>query len=220
MTDAAPSIDLRLIVVTDAGLARPRSLMEVVEAALDAGAPAVQLRRKGVSAAELHQLGLELRTLTRAAGALLFINDRVDVALAVNADGAHLGPTDLPIAAARRAVRAAGHPDFILGASTDDPHAARQLAADGADYIGCGAVFGTTSKRGLAQERIGPHRLRDVVDSVPIPVIGIGGITSDNVQEVAATGARGAAVIGAVMTATDIGDTVQRLLDPFPLRTG
>lgn len=220
MTGSRRPADLRLIVITDAEMARPRSLTEVVGAALDAGAPAIQLRHKGATAIELYQLGLELRDLTRAAGALLFINDRVDVALAVDADGAHLGPADLPIAAARRAVRAAGRPDFILGASTDDTDPARQLAEDGADYIGCGAVFGTTSKRGLADERIGPDRLREIVQSVSIPVVGIGGITPDNVHEVAATGARGAAVIGAVMTAADIRDAVRRLLDPFPPPTG
>ncbi len=225
-------IDLRLIVITDTHMARPRTLTEVVEAALLAGAPAIQLRSKEATAAELYQQALELRVLTRAAGALLFINDRVDVALAVHADGVHLGPADLPIAAARRAAHAAhadpvAHADpdatrntdrdtFLIGASTDDPDIARTLAADGADYLGCGAVFGTTSKKGLAHERIGTDRLQEVVRAVAIPVIGIGGITPQNVHEVAATGARGAATISAVMSAPDIHDAVHKLLAAFP----
>lgn len=215
MAHPKPRLDLRLILITDAELARPRSMRQVVEAALTAGAPSVQLRMKGASARELYYEGQALRELTREAGALLFINDRLDVALAVDADGVHLGPADLPVAAARRAARAAHRPDLIIGASTDDPGRARQLVEAGADYIGCGAVFGTTSKPEVGNERIGTERLRAVVHAVPVPVVGIGGITPENVNEVAASGARGAAVIGAVMTADDVGAAVQRLLAPF-----
>ncbi len=212
--------DLRLIVITDAALAHPRSVPQVVRAALAAGAPAIQLRIKPSSAAELYRLGMEVRTETREAGALLFINDRLDVALALQADGVHLGPSDLPVSAARSAARAAGRPELLIGASTDDPATARRLVADGADYLGCGAVFGTTSKQEVGDERIGTDRLRDVVQAVPCPVIGIGGITPDNVHQVAATGAAGAAAIGAIMGAEDIRETVRQMLAAFapPLR--
>ncbi|HSH45058.1 MAG TPA: thiamine phosphate synthase, partial [Longimicrobiales bacterium] len=162
----------------------------------------------------------------------LFINDRLDVALAADADGVHLGPDDLPVRAAREAVdRARGQQvgtrratpgqhgraarRFLIGYSTDDPDTARQAAADGADYIGCGAVFGTTSKAEVGDERIGPQRLARVAAAVDIPVVGIGGITPANVPEVAATGAAGAAVIGAVMKAPDVEDAVRRLLGAF-----
>lgn len=206
-------IDLRLIVITDAALARPRSIYDVVRAAVSAGAPAVQLRDKQASARDLFEQASELRAITAAHDALLFINDRLDVALAARADGVHLGPDDMPVQAARRAAP----PGFLIGTSTDDPEYARAARDAGADYIGCGAVFGTTSKD-VGGERIGADRLRMVVDAVDIPVIGIGGVNIDNASQVAETGAAGAAVIGAVMTADDVGAAVQRLLAPFAAR--
>jgi thiamine-phosphate pyrophosphorylase len=199
---------LRLIVVTDRHLAEPRTVIEVVEAALDAGAPAIQLRDKTATAAELFQQARALLPLIRAAGALLFLNDRLDVALAAGADGVHLGPSDMPVSAARRV--APQH--FLIGYSTDDPAAAQRAEADGASYIGCGAVFGTTTKAEAAAERIGVARLDDVARAVSIPVVGIGGITPDNVVQVGATAAAGAAVVGAVMVAPDPAAVVRELL--------
>lgn len=208
-------MDLRLIVITDARLAAPRPVDDVVRAALEAGAPAIQLRDKAASAAQLYQHALQLIELTHRHGALLFVNDRLDVALAAGADGVHLGPHDLPITAARAAARQAGRVDLLLGASTDDPARARHAARDGADYIGCGAVFGTSSKQDVGDERIGTARIGDVVRAVDIPVVGIGGITPLNVREVSAAGAAGAAVIGAVMGADDVGAAVRNFLAAF-----
>ncbi len=203
-------MDLRLIVITDAALAAPRSVLEIVRAALEAGAPAIQLRDKAADARSLYEQARTMLPLTRAAGALLFINDRLDVALAAGADGVHLGPDDIPVAAARRALP----PDFLVGFSTDDPVRARHAAAEGASYIGCGAIFGTGTKD-VGGERIGTERLRRVVEAAGIPVVGIGGITPANVSEIARTGAAGAAVVGAVMTAQDPAATVRALLAPF-----
>ncbi|HSJ07840.1 MAG TPA: thiamine phosphate synthase [Longimicrobiales bacterium] len=208
--------DLRLIVITDRGLARPRDVMTVVQAALDAGAPAIQLRDKLATAAELLRQARALLPLTRAAGALLFINDRLDVALAAGADGVHLGPDDLPVAAARR-IAPRG---FLVGCSTDDPDAARRAEADGADYIGCGAVFGTRTKTEVGAERIGVRRLDEVAAAVDIPVIGIGGITAGNVAEVAATRAAGAAAVGEIMAASDPAAAVTALLTPWSRAAG
>lgn len=210
-----PSPDLRLIVITDAAAAAPRAVEDVVAAALQAGAPAIQLRSKAANPAELYQHALRLLDLTRTFGACLFVNDRIDVALAAGADGVHLGPDDLPIAAARAAARAADRPDLLIGASTDDPATARRLAADGAHYIGCGAVFGTGSKAGLEDERIGTDGLARVVQAVDIPVVGIGGVTPANVRDVAAAGAAGAAAIQAIMGADDVADAVKRMLSAF-----
>jgi thiamine-phosphate pyrophosphorylase len=204
------SPDLRLIVITDRGLAAPRALLDVVRSALHAGAPAIQLRDKQAGAREQFEQAISLRALTREHGALFFINDRIDVALAAEADGVHLGPDDIPLVAARGTVPA----DFLIGVSTDDPQAARQAEQHGADYIGCGAVFGTSSKD-VAGEAIGTTQLQRVVAAVRIPVVGIGGIDPSNVAAVAATGAAGAAVIGAVMKATDVEATVRKLLNPF-----
>jgi thiamine-phosphate pyrophosphorylase len=206
------TLDLRLVVITDRELAAPRTILAVVEEALAAGAPAVQLRDKRATAAELLRQARQLLVPVRAAGALLIINDRLDVALAAGADGVHLGPNDLPVAAARRIAP----PHFLIGCSTDDPEAARQAEIDGASYIGCGAVFGTTTKLDAAHERIGVERLGEVAAAVFIPVVGIGGITTGNVGEVAASGAAGAAVVGAVMAAERTASAVQQLLRPWP----
>ncbi len=120
---------LRLMVVTDADAAAPRGVVEVVQEALAGGCRAIQLRDKKGSAREVFALAKELRTLTRASDALLFVNDRVDIALAAGADGVHLGPSDLPLACARHW---AG-PYLLLGYSTDEPGQAVEAVAQGAD---------------------------------------------------------------------------------------
>ena len=206
---------LRLVVITDARLAAPRALLDVVAGALHAGAPSVQLRDKHASPRELFSLALELRRLTRTSDALLFINDRFDLALASEADGVHLGPEDLPVAAVRRAAPAG----FLIGYSTDAVDEAQAAVADGADYIGCGAVFPTTGKAD-AGAAIGPEGLERIVRAVSVPVVGIGGIGPANVKEVLRSGAAGVAVIGAVMAAPG-GEraAVRALLAASPERT-
>ncbi|HUP88714.1 MAG TPA: thiamine phosphate synthase [Longimicrobiales bacterium] len=203
-------IDLRLIVITDARLAEPREIESVVEEAVKAGAPAVQLRDKAASPRALFDKAVRLREITRKHNALLFINDRLDIALAAGADGVHLGPDDIPIALARKSAQR----PFLIGTSTDDPERARRMQNDGADYIGCGAVFGTTSKD-VGGERIGVERLREVVTAVDVPVVGIGGVDENNVSQIAASGAAGAAVIRALMQSEDVARTVALLLAPF-----
>ncbi len=198
MTAAELSRALRLVVVTDRALAAPRTLEEVVAAAMAGGAGAVQLRNKGEPPRELLDLGRDLRALTREAGVLLFVNDRLDVALAIGADGVHLGPDDLPVSVARQVV----HGGFLIGRSCDEPEVARRLVDEGADYIGCGAVYPTATKPD-AGPVIGLEGLRRVVEAVHVPVVAIGGITVERAEEVASTGAAGAAVVGAVMAAED-----------------
>jgi len=205
------SHDLRLIVITDRELASPRAIVDVARICLQAGAPAIQLRDKQASARDLLQQAETLLPIARQHGAKLFINDRLDVALAVGADGVHLGPDDLPLAAAR----AVAPRPFLIGFSTDDPAIAARAEAEGADYIGCGAVFGTTTKPEIAGERIGVERLAEVVRAVRIPVVGIGGVRPANVAEIVRAGAAGAAAVGAVMAAPDPAAAVRALLDAF-----
>ena len=200
---------LRVLVVTDAALAGGRTVAQVVDLALAAGARAVQLRNKGDAPRRLLEVGRELRARTSAAGALLFVNDRLDVALALDADGVHLGPNDLPVAAARSVA-----PTLLIGRSADDPEAARRAVLDGADYIGCGTVYATSTKAD-AGEVIGLEGLARVAAAVSVPVVGIGGITTARAVEVAGTGAAGVAVVGAVMAAADPGEAVRQLMAPF-----
>jgi thiamine-phosphate pyrophosphorylase len=208
---------LRLTVITDEALAQPRALIEVVREALAAGAPTIQLRLKGASARELLEAAHTLMPIVRSAGALFIVNDRVDVALAAGADGVHLGPDDPPVVDAR-AVAAdtlggvAGA--FIVGYSVDTTDGAVRAEAEGADYLGSGAVYPTENKSD-AGEVIGLEGLRSVVEAVSIPVVAIGGITPERAKAVAETGACGSAAIGAVMGAPDPAEAVRALLLPF-----
>ena len=198
------------MVITDRELARPRGLEPVLREALRAGAPAVQLRAKGATARETLGLAQALLPVVRSWGALFFVNDRLDVALAAGADGIHLGPDDPPV----KAVRQVAGEDLLVGYSTHDPEEAAQAEADGADYLGCGTVYRTSNKSD-AGEVIGLSGLRCVVDAVSIPVIAIGGITPERAAEVAGAGAAGMAVIGAVMSAPDPGEAVRGLIRRF-----
>ncbi len=195
---------LTLMVLTDPQA--ERALTDVVEECLAAGATAIQLRDKDASARALYEQGLALRPAIRRHGALFVVNDRIDVAIALEADGVHLGPEDIPITAARRIAPSR----FLIGYSTDDPADASRAAAEGADYLGVGALFGTASKKGLEDEAIGTKRLREVAAAGGIPVVGIGGVTPENAFQVAATGA-GVAVLGAVMRSADPGEAVRRI---------
>jgi thiamine-phosphate pyrophosphorylase len=201
---------LRLVVITDRRLAAPRSIETVVSEALAAGARTIQLRDKEASARELAEGARSLLRLTRAAGALLIVNDRVDVALATGADGVHLGPDDLPVAHVRRQVPAS----FVIGYSTDDPEAARRAESEGASYLGCGAVWSTGTKD-VGSEAIGLARLRAVVEAVRVPVVAIGGVTPERAKALSPTGVVGSAVVSAVMGAGDVAGAVRRLLEPF-----
>jgi thiamine-phosphate pyrophosphorylase len=195
-----------LYVITDRHATEGRPLLAVLERALEGaaragmgpGAVAVQLREKDLEACTLLELARPLRALTARFGAALYVNDRVDVALAAGADGVHLGQEDLPLAAARPLVPAG----FIIGVSTHDEEQARAAAAAGADYIGFGPCFATRSKRN-PDPVVGVERLARVCRDVRIPVVAIGGITLDTVRAVAAAGAAAAAVIAAVNRSAD-----------------
>jgi thiamine-phosphate diphosphorylase len=198
---------LRLLVVTRPDPACGRGLAQVVAECVEAGATAIELRDKSALARELLEQADVLVNIVQAAGALFLVNDRLDVALACGADGVHLGPEDIPIGAARQVVP----PGFLIGYSTDDPVEAATAAADGADYLGVGAVYGTLSKEGLADEAIGPARIAEVLAAADLPGVGIGGITPESAAEVARTGA-GIAVLGAVMNALEPAEVVRELL--------
>ena len=205
-----------MTVITDEVLARPRALSDVVREALAAGAPTVQLRLKSASARELLEAAQTLMPIVRSAGALFIVNDRLDVALAAGADGVHLGPDDPPVKDVRRVADArSGVADtFIVGYSTDTTDEAARAEAEGADYLGVGAVYATANKSD-AGDVIGLKGLRRVVKAVSIPVVAIGGITPERAPAVAKTGACGSATIGAVMSATEPAEAVRELLLPF-----
>lgn len=198
---------LRLMVLTDPEPASGLGLGEVVERALAAGATAIQLRHEGAPGGVLLEEARELLEVVRPHGALFLVNDRFDVALAAGADGVHLGPEDPPV----EAVRAQVPEGFLLGYSADDPEEAREAAAAGASYLGVGSVYGTASKQGLEEERVGPARVGEVLRAAGLPGVGIGGVTPENARPIYETGA-GVAVLSAVTHADRPGEAVRALL--------
>jgi thiamine-phosphate pyrophosphorylase len=172
--------------------------LDTVAAAVAAGAPVVQVRMKGCTDRALHDFARSVVRICAAAGATCLVNDRVDVALAVGADGTHLGAEDLPVAAVRR-IAGPGH---LIGGTAREPERARRLVEEGADYLGVGPAYPTSSKSGLP-DALGPAGIRAVATAVEVPVIAIGGITADRIPDLLAAGAAGVAVIGAVSGASD-----------------
>lgn len=171
---------------------------DLAAAALDGGAPTVQVRLKGGTDAARFAVVAAVAERCRAAGALCLVNDRADLAVAAGADGVHLGADDLPLDAARRVVG----PSAVVGGTARDPATARRLVAQGASYLGVGPTYATTSKAGLP-DPIGVPAVRAVAAAVDVPVVAIAGITAARVAEVLAAGAYGVAVIGAVAGADD-----------------
>jgi thiamine-phosphate pyrophosphorylase len=194
-----------LHVLTDARIG-PAAL-DAVTAAVAAGAPVVQVRSKDGSDRERYDFARRVVEVCTAAGATCLVNDRVDLAVAVGAHGTHLGADDLPLDVARRLVR----PGHLLGGTARDPERARLLAAQGADYLGVGPAYATTTKTGLP-DALGPRGVRAVAEAVAIPVIAIGGVTAERVPGLLAAGAAGVAVVGAVAGATDPAAATRELL--------
>ncbi len=187
--------------VTQQTLSAGRSTVEIVEQAIEGGVDAVQLREKDMDAQRRYKLGQQLRELTAEADVDLLVNDRIDLARAIDADGVHLGQSDLPISVAREQLG----DDAIIGASVSTVSEARLAAITGADYLGVGAIYGTDSKpeAPTADDGLGLDTLADIVQTVRIPVVAIGGITPENTPAVIDAGASSVAVISAITAADD-----------------
>ncbi|PSC75210.1 thiamine biosynthetic bifunctional enzyme chloroplastic isoform C [Micractinium conductrix] len=199
--------DLRVYVVTDpvCNAAQARSNAEAVRMAIDGGATIVQLREKKIDGGAFLQQAAEVLEVCKARGVPLLINDRVDVALAVGADGVHVGQGDLPAVTVRRMIGA----DLILGVSVKTVEEALRAEADGADYLGAGAVFPTGTKE---SEVIGLQRLQAICAAVDIPVVAIGGVKVGNAAETVAAGCAGAAVVSGVFAVASPADACRELL--------
>lgn len=206
-TAGALAARLAVVAITDASCGPGRTLVEVVTAVLRGGIPAIQLRAKREPTRDMVELGRALRAETRRAGALLFVNDRVDVALVIGADGAHLGDDDLPLPAAR-SITPQG---FLLGRSVDTAQQAAEAERQGADYVGVGPVFQTASKAD-AGPAVGIQRVSAVRSATALPLVAIGGIDAANAAGVARAGADGVAVIRALMQARDPEAAARELL--------
>ena len=192
------SADLKLYLVTDRRLALGRSLEEVVEEAIKGGVTLVQLREKEASANEFYHLAMRLKKLLTPRRIPLIINDRLDIALACDAEGIHIGQNDLPFPIVRRLL---GN-DKIIGLSVESLQDAEEANMWDADYIAVSPVFGTPTKTDTAPA-LGSDGLRQIASISRHPVIGIGGINLINTPEVIASGASGVAIVSAIMSAAD-----------------
>jgi len=188
-----------LYVITGEEFSKGRSTAQVVEQALKGGAQVIQLREKKYSTAKLIELGKQLRKLTLEYQATFIVNDRVDVALAVDADGVHLGQDDMPLADARKLLGT----KKIIGISVDNLVEAKKAEKTGADYIGVGPIFPTNSKDDAAAP-LGLDTLKDIAQNITIPIVAIGGINTTNVSQVIKAGADAISVISAIVSAADI----------------
>lgn len=197
-------IDYSIYLVTDESCLKGRPLQECVEQALAAGVTLVQYRSKHTDGGPMYTEALELKAICDRYNVPLIVNDRVDVALAVGAAGVHLGQSDLPCAVARRLM----DEDFVIGVSAHNPVEAAAAVADGADYLGCGAVFGSMTKADAGY--LGLEGLAAIRQAVQVPMVGIGGVNAANYGQVLATGADGAAIVSGILAAEDIGAEVKK----------
>jgi thiamine-phosphate pyrophosphorylase len=191
-------LDLRLYVVTDREFAGPRGVVQTVAAAIEGGATIIQLRDKIVSTRELVAQARALLPICHASDVPLLINDRVDVAMASNADGVHLGQSDMDLRDARRLLG----PDAIIGVSVRDEQEIQTAEEDGADYVAANGVWSTSTKTDFG-EALGSETLRRLVSVSRLPMVAIGGIGVEQAPLIADLGCAGIAVVSAVMKAPD-----------------
>lgn len=197
--------DYSIYLVTDDGCLQGRALLDCVREALEGGVTLVQYRAKTASSAEMYNEALQLKALCDSFKVPLIINDRLDIAMAVGAAGVHLGQDDFPCAAARRILGE----EYLIGVSAHNPAEAKAALQSGADYLGCGAVFGTATKADV--KKLGTEGLTAICREKGLPVVGIGGVTADNYREVRAAGADGAAIVSGILAQPDIRATVRAI---------
>jgi thiamine-phosphate pyrophosphorylase len=207
MTDRISAGLWRLYVITDEKASRGRSHLQVAEAAIRGGADVLQLRDKEASGGRLYRVALQLRELTRDAKVPFIVNDRLDIALAADADGVHVGQADLPASVVRRILG----PGKILGVSVDTVEEAVLAEKDGADYLGVGPVFEARGTKPDTGEPLGIECIARIRRHCRLPIVAIGGINAENARKVREAGADGAAVISAIVAADDIAQAARRL---------
>ena len=203
-----PTLSSRLLVVTDRHQTNGRPLVPLLQQVLTAAVPIVQLRERDLSARELVRLAREVQAVTASHGSQLLINDRIDVALALEGVGVHLRSNSLPVSVARQLLGA----QRLVGVSVHTVEEAIQVESQGADYIILGPIYATPSKK-MFGPPLGIHTLERACRLVGIPIIGIGGVTAPRAQQMRRAGAFGVAVITAILGATDVDSATRELLE-------
>lgn len=198
---------LKVYLVTDNGQLKGRDFFDVVEESLKGGVTLVQLREKNITSREFYEKALKLREITKKYNVPLIINDRVDIAMAVNADGFHVGQKDIPVSEVKRISGG----KLIVGATANTVELAKEAEKQGADYIGSGAMFSTPTKDDA--KPMTKDMLKNIVNSVNIPVCAIGGINIDNVIELKNTGIAGVAVSSGIMGVENVFDISNKFFE-------
>lgn len=200
-------IDYSTYLVTDTDMCPREKLIDVVGEAIRGGVTLIQLREKEISTREFYNEAVLLKELCKKNGVPLIINDRLDIALAVDADGIHVGQSDMPIEVIRRILGR----DKIIGLSAGNVHDAEEAVKGGADYLGVGAVFRTATKKDAND--VGIEMLEKVRVAVKIPIVGIGGINSNNIEKLYGTGIDGVAVVSCIMASDDPYNAAKQLAE-------
>ncbi|MBN1153617.1 thiamine phosphate synthase [candidate division KSB1 bacterium] len=195
-------------VITDETLANGRSNVDIARAALDGGARVIQLRDKVASSHKLYHDAIAIRRLTRQAGATFIVNDRLDIALASDADGLHIGRKDLPAQIVRKFLGV----EKILGISAASLEEAEDAYRQSADYLGVGPVFEARQTKSDADPPIGLENLKLISNLIHLPIVAIGGINTHNINDVITAGAGSVAIISAIVTAENIADATHQLI--------
>ena len=204
-------INYSLYLVTDRGLARGRPTLEIVKAAVRGGVTCVQLREKDCSTLDFINQAFTIKDFLKARGVPLIINDRVDVALAIEADGVHLGQTDMPLDIAKKIIG----DSMIIGISAESLEDAVEAEKGGADYLGVSPIYATPTKTDTAPP-LGLEGLRAIREAVRLPLVGIGGLNRDNAAAVMENGGDGVAVVSAIVAADDpaaAADEIKQIID-------
>ena len=202
------NLDLSLYLVTDKS-DDVEKFLNTIEEAIKGGTTVVQIREKTADTLDFYNLALKVKEITEKYNVPLIINDRVDIALAIDADGVHVGQSDMPCDITRKLIG----DDKILGVSAATVKEAKKAEKDGADYIGSGAVFPTQTKADASS--VSKEQLKEIVDSIDIPVVAIGGITLDNANQLKDTGISGLSVVSAIMSSDNPKKSSQELLNIF-----
>ena len=202
-------IDYSLYLVTDSQLVKERKLEDVVKEAISGGVTLVQLREKNISSLEFYNLAQSIKKVTSSYKVPLIINDRLDIALAVDADGIHIGQNDLPCEVVRKFLKK----DKIVGVSAHNLSEALKAEKEGATYLGCGAVFSTLTKTDVSVLK--KEELKKIKDAVSIPIVAIGGINEKNVLDLSNTNIDGIAVVSAIIGKNDVRSASQQMKEKF-----
>lgn len=203
------NVDYTLYLVTDRDVLRGRDLIKCIEESILGGVTLVQLREKNVTSREFYEIAIKVKEVTSRYNIPLIINDRLDIALAIDADGLHIGQKDLPASVARKILGK----DKILGVSAATLQESLKAEKDGADYLGVGAVFSTSTKKDTRD--VSYETLSSITSSVNIPVVAIGGINESNVTKLKESNIDGIAVISCILGKEDVKGAAEKMLDRF-----